>query len=210
MNASENSNGAKQAKRGAKKFRNNAPTLFDAKYHRLIDEAQTIRTSTTGYFLSATAHKAANKTCVTGTPFVNSPDDIQSLLSFLELEPLNNNEVFREHITTPIQRGETQKGLAVIRTAMAQIALRRTKNVAKIKTVGKGYHIRRVDFPQGDHKNIHDLLYYTARVAFDAVVRDEDFEAPRHTPHTAMFEVVSFRLTTATIWILRVVRESGR
>lgn len=55
--------------------------------------------------------------------------------------------------------------------------------------VGKEHHIRRIDFPEGDHKNIHDVLYYTAQAAFGAVVRHEDWDAPEATPLTAMFEM---------------------
>lgn len=73
--------------------------------------------------------------------------------------------------------------------AMAQIALRRTKKASKINMVGKEHHIRRIDFPEGDHKNIHDVLYYTAQAAFGAVVRHEDWDAPEATPLTAMFEM---------------------
>ena len=185
-------NGAKQMKRAAKKGRK-TPSLFDVAYYRLIlDEAQTICTSKTGNFMSTSALKAAHKICLTGTPFVNRPDDIHSLLSLLELEPLNDEEFFRKHITVPIQQGEQQLGLARLRTAMAQIALRRTKNNTKIKIVGNEYHLRRVNFPEGDHKNIHDILYYTARVAFDAVVKDVNCQAPESTQLTVMFEMVSF------------------
>jgi len=175
----------KKGKKGRKK-----QTLFDTKYHRLIlDEAQTIRTSTTGFFLSTSALKAANKTCLTGTPFVNRPDDIHSLLSFLELEPLNKPEFFKEYITNPIQRGEKQLGLSRLRAAMSQIALRRTKNASKIKLARKEHHLRRVPFPEGDHKNIHDVLYVTAQAAFGAIIRSDDFRAPEATPHTALFEM---------------------
>ena len=73
---------------------------------------------------------------------------------------------------------------------MSQITLRRTKNVANIKMVGKEHHLRRVDFVEGDHKNIHDVLYYTAQVTFGAVVRETDYDEPEGTPLTAMFEMV--------------------
>jgi SNF2 family DNA or RNA helicase len=112
------------------------------------------------------------------------------LLSFLELEPLNDKQFFRDYITLPIQRGNKNIGLSRLRLAMSQITLRRTKKVANINMVGKEYHLRRVDFVEGDHKNIHDVLYYTAQVTFDAVVREADYDEPEGTPLTAMFEMV--------------------
>lgn len=118
------------------------------------------------------------------------PDDIYSLLSFLELEPLNEEQFFRDYITLPIQRGNKNIGLSRLRLAMSQITLRRTKNVANIKMVGKEHHLRRVEFVEGDHKNIHDVLYYTAQVTFGAVVRETDYDEPEGTPLTAMFEMV--------------------
>lgn len=194
MRDDANSNVGKKTKgkkaRGKKVSRNKKPTLFDAEYHRLIlDEAQTIRTGTTGFFMSTSALKAAHKTCLTGTPFVNRPDDIHSLLSFLEVPPVNDKEFFRENIALPIQQGHKKLGLARLRTAMAHITLRRTKTTSKINMVGKEHHLRRVEFPEGDHKNIHDVLYYTARVAFGAAVRYEEWDAPEATPLTAMFEM---------------------
>lgn len=181
----------KKGKKG-KKLKGKQATLFDTAFHRLIlDEAQTIRTSTTGFFASASTLKASNKMCLTGTPFVNRPDDIHSLLSFLELQPLNDKEFFRTFITKPIQGDAYDKklGMARLRMAMSQIALRRTKNSSKIELVDKEHHLRRIDFPEGDHKNIHDVLYETAKAAFGAVIQYEDPDAPEQTPLTAMFEM---------------------
>ncbi len=75
-----NDSGANEGKKakGKKKKKNSKATLFDAKYHRLIlDEAQTIRSNTTGFFKSTSALEASKKLCLTGTPFVNRYDCLQ-------------------------------------------------------------------------------------------------------------------------------------
>lgn len=163
-------------------------TLFDAKFHRIVlDESHTVRSTTTGFFKSASAVKASTKICLTGTPFVNRPDDIHSPLKFLGLEPLSDAKTFRDEITVPIQQGRPI-GLARLRTAMAHVALRRTKNATNIDLVGKEHYLRKVKFPEGDHKRIHDVLYNTTQAAFNAVAQN-DSDGGR-VPFFGMFELV--------------------
>lgn len=131
--------------------------------------------------------KASTKICLTGIPFVNRPVDIHSLLKFLGLEPLSDAKLFRDEITVPIQQGKPI-GLARLRTAMAHVALRRTKNATNIDLVGKEHYLRKVKFPEGDHKRIHDVLYNTTQAAFNDVAQN-DFEGGR-VPFFGMFELV--------------------
>lgn len=64
-------------------------SLFDLKFHRIVlDEAHTIRTHMPTFFHNVSAVKATNKVGLTGTFFVNKPDDIYPLLVFLGVEPL--------------------------------------------------------------------------------------------------------------------------
>ena len=61
-------------------------SIFDQEFHRIIlDEAHTIRNSKTAYFQSTNEIQAAHKLCITGTPFIVSPDDlhVHIFISFL-------------------------------------------------------------------------------------------------------------------------------
>jgi SNF2 family DNA or RNA helicase len=59
-------------------------------------------------------------------------------------------------------------GLARLRIAMSQLALRRTKAEVEsmIQLVEKTVEIRIVSFPEGWHKQLHDEFYETCRTAF--------------------------------------------
>ena len=86
------------------------------------------------------------------------------------LQPSNSS------ITVPIQKKGNPIGLARVRTAMAHVALRRTKNATNIELVGKEHYLRKLKLPaQGDHKRIHYVLYSTMQTAFNAVAHN-DFE----------------------------------
>ncbi len=64
--------------------------LFDICWKRVVlDEAHNIRNRSTSKFRAATALKADCRWCLTGTPLVNSPEDIQALFQFLKLPPLD-------------------------------------------------------------------------------------------------------------------------
>jgi SNF2 family DNA or RNA helicase len=83
-------------------------------------------------YKAATKLKAVHRLCLTGTPFVNRPEDIHSLLSFLKVEPLRERSVFKTRVSDPI-RERNEIGLATLRTAMAHVALRRSKNLVESK-----------------------------------------------------------------------------
>jgi SNF2 family DNA or RNA helicase len=136
-----------------------------------------IRNSKSGFFKATTQLHADRKLCLTGTPFVNKPDDIHSLLSFLGVEPLCDKKVFKEAVTDKIANRK-EAGLATIRTTMVYIALRRKKSEVEstIQLVSKEVQYRYITFPEGDHKTIHDVLFASARNAFLGLLRLGDDE----------------------------------
>ena len=105
--------------------------LFEIPLHRVVlDEAHIIRSHRTGYFRAVCELQALHKVCLTGTPYVNRPDDIYSLLSFLRVEPLNTFNIFKKSVTAPIENRE-EIGMTRIRTALKHICLRRSKDLIK-------------------------------------------------------------------------------
>jgi SNF2-related domain len=54
------------------------PFLFEFEFWRIVlDEAQNVRNKSTKSFKAVLAVDAVNSWCLTGTPIVNKPDDIQ-------------------------------------------------------------------------------------------------------------------------------------
>jgi DNA repair protein RAD5 len=109
---------------------------------------------------------------LTGTPFVNRPSDIHSLLAFLGAEPLSDKGLFTRMIVQPIMEAK-EIGLSRIRTMMSHLALRRTKVLvdSTIQLVPKEVVVRHLEFPEGFHQSTHEILYETARAAFTALLR---------------------------------------
>lgn len=97
-------------------------------------------------------------------------DDIQALLAFLGAEPFTDADVYRRAITQPINEGN-KAGLSSLRTAMIQVALRRSKALAQIQLSEKQVELRSVEFPTGPHKAIHDTLFGTARLIFSSTLQ---------------------------------------
>jgi SWI/SNF-related matrix-associated actin-dependent regulator of chromatin subfamily A3 len=158
----------------AEKEEGDRDSIFDIAFHRVIlDEAHNIRNSSTGYFKSVKALKTERKLCLTGTPFNNHPNDIQSLLAFLNVEPLCEKKVFDYAVTDEIMQ-KKELGLVRLRTIMAHVALRRTKEEVKVNLglVDKLVEVRVVDFPEGIHKKTHDSLFAFARSLFVELVKE--------------------------------------
>jgi SWI/SNF-related matrix-associated actin-dependent regulator of chromatin subfamily A3 len=99
-------------KKKSSKKKTKRESIFDIDFHRIVlDEGHTIRNSKTQSFKAVSVIKADFKLALTGTPFVNTADDIYSLLSFLGVEPLNEKSIFTRAITQPIKNGDEMVSL---------------------------------------------------------------------------------------------------
>jgi SWI/SNF-related matrix-associated actin-dependent regulator of chromatin subfamily A3 len=168
--ASDNGNKKKKAKRA----RTAAESIFDIDFHRIVlDEAHTIRNSKTRAFKGVSQIKADRKLALTGTPFVNTADDIYCLLSFLGVQPLNEKSIFTRAITQPIKNGD-EIGLTRLRATMGFISLRRSKRNVNISLVEKDVQLCSVEWaPSDPHKKVYDALFGTVRCAMAAILDDE-------------------------------------
>ncbi|KAK7942632.1 ATP-dependent helicase C23E6.02 [Apiospora aurea] len=122
----------------------------DSHFHRVIlDEAQLIKDPCTDRSRAATELKADFRLCLTGTPIMNSIDELYALVQFLRIEPYNDQDVFDEEIGAPLreelsakkddaapkrQRKEQERdtrnaesALAKVHELLDNIMLRRTK-----------------------------------------------------------------------------------
>lgn len=64
-------------------------------YRVILDEAQCIKNSKTWAAQAACALQAQHRWCLSGTPMMNSVDELASLITFLRIKPYNNPKVFR-------------------------------------------------------------------------------------------------------------------
>ncbi|KAL7498338.1 hypothetical protein ACHAWT_009386 [Skeletonema menzelii] len=179
------SNGNKKKK--AKRARTMATSIFDIHFHRIVlDEAHLIRNSKTRAFKGVSKINADRKLCLTGTPFVNTADDIYSLLSFLGVQPLNEKSIFTRAITQPIKNGD-EIGLTRLRTTMGFLSLRRSKQNVNISLVEKDVQLCSVEWSPNDlHKRVYDALFGTIRCAMEAIIMDDESKALKN--YSVIFE----------------------
>lgn len=144
--------------------------VHDIRWWRIVlDEAHHIRNPSSKAFKAVAELSRTNSLALTGSPFVNNPQDIYALLSFVGLQPLDDKDAFKIHILDMIQE-RRRCGLYRLRAALAYSALRRTKNAVNLEMVEKTVHVSKVEFTEGFHKEIHDCLYFAAKTACDASI----------------------------------------
>lgn len=147
--------------------------IFDLHFHRVIlDEAHMIRSPKSGFYRSVKKLKTERRLALTGTPYVNRPSDLHSLLSFLQVEPLANARVFKQRVVEPIKECR-ESGLHVIRTIMAHVCLRRRKHLVRqdLDLVSKKVYKVNVKFiPESPHNVIHHKLYQTCKLCFEGLL----------------------------------------
>ncbi|PCH33927.1 hypothetical protein WOLCODRAFT_135395 [Wolfiporia cocos MD-104 SS10] len=92
----------------------------------VLDEAHSIKeTSTVGCRASCDL-VADRRLCLTGTPVQNKLDDVYALIKFLRLDPIDDKSIWTEFIGTPVKYGQPL-GVARLQAIMKCITLRRTK-----------------------------------------------------------------------------------
>jgi len=177
---------APKKKKKAKRAKLSTDSIFDIDFHRIVlDEAHTIRNSKTRSFKAVSLIKSERKLALTGTPLVNSSDDIYSIFSFLGVQPLDDKAIFTRAITQPIKNGD-EMGLTRLRTVMGYLSLRRSKNNVNIKLVEKDVQLCSVEFVNDAHKQVYDALFGTVRVAMEAILGEEESKALKN--YSVIFE----------------------
>lgn len=151
----------------------------DCKWYRvIIDEAQCIKNKTTKTARAAFYLQARSRFCMTGTPMMNSVEELYSLIHFLRIRPYNNWNKFRTDFNQPLKsNNEAARQMAMhkLQALLKAILLRRNK-----KTEINGRPIlnlpeRRVeetnpDFSE-DERNIYVALETSSAVKFNKYLK---------------------------------------
>ncbi|KAG8950608.1 hypothetical protein FRC00_007611 [Tulasnella sp. 408] len=104
--------------------------LFGVKWKRIIlDEGHNIRNPKTKTSQAICELEAERRWVVTGTPIINSPNDLGSLLKFLKVcTPLDQHDYFNRLLARPLSKADPQAA-ALLKALMSSICLRRTKEM---------------------------------------------------------------------------------
>jgi SWI/SNF-related matrix-associated actin-dependent regulator of chromatin subfamily A3 len=158
---------------GKKRKRDCVSPLFAALWHRIVlDEAHTMRSSSSRYHKAACTLKSTYRWAVTGTPLYNKIEDIGSLFSFLRLAPVSDKNVFKRSIGRPVADG-IDEGLARLRVLMKSVCLRRTKDLIKHKLPEKTVEVHVVELDAA-HRDVYDSIANSARAAFKIALQGGD------------------------------------
>ncbi|KAL0956474.1 hypothetical protein HGRIS_002620 [Hohenbuehelia grisea] len=114
----------------SKKKQKTEKSLFGVRWKRIIlDEGHNIRNPKTKMAKAVCALTAQRRWVLTGTPIINSPRDLGSALTFLQIcQPLDNEDFFKRMLLRPLKEGNPA-GAELLRALMGQICIRRTKEM---------------------------------------------------------------------------------
>ncbi|KAH7915183.1 SNF2 family N-terminal domain-containing protein [Hygrophoropsis aurantiaca] len=147
-----------------KKKKNSDKGLFDVKWKRIIlDEGHNIRNPKTKMAKAVCKLTAQRRWVLSGTPIINSPRDLGSILTFLQIcRPLDNEDFYKRLLLRPLKDGDPS-GAELLRALMSHICIRRTKEMQD----SEGNHL--VPLPPVEMTMIPVTLSDEARALYDAV-----------------------------------------
>ncbi|KAF1943560.1 hypothetical protein EJ02DRAFT_130800 [Clathrospora elynae] len=99
-------------------------------YRVIIDEAHTIKNRNAKSSKAAADLMAQHRLCLTGTPMMNSVDELYSLLRFLKMDPYQDWPRFNAEIGKPVKHKDEsmrKKGMNRLQIVLKSIMLRRQK-----------------------------------------------------------------------------------
>ncbi|KAF8588628.1 hypothetical protein K439DRAFT_1651796 [Ramaria rubella] len=183
----------------AKKRKKSTSGLFDVKWKRIIlDEGHTVRNPKTKMSIAVRGLIAERRWVVTGTPIINSPKDLGSLLQFLQIcRPLDNEDYYKRLLLRPLAQGAPE-GAELLRALMSHICVRRTKEMQN----NKGEHL--VPLPPVEMTLIPVQLDAETRELYDEV---ESLSQQRFASYIERQGVSSSNMPTNVLSLLTRLRQ---
>eukprot|EP00929_Paragymnodinium_shiwhaense_P049077 TRINITY_DN24769_c1_g3_i1.p1 TRINITY_DN24769_c1_g3~~TRINITY_DN24769_c1_g3_i1.p1 ORF type:complete len:1067 (-),score=226.70 TRINITY_DN24769_c1_g3_i1:152-3352(-) len=144
--------------------------LAAAKWHRVVlDEAHVVKNHKTATAKSVfETLNAERKWCLTGTPIMNSVEDLYSITKFLKLEPFDSWDWFNRTIVRPLKNRDTV-GLERLQVLLRTWCLRRTKDM-KIVDAETGLARPLLMLPQKTVEVVRVPLDPADRVLYDRLL----------------------------------------
>ncbi|KZT00465.1 uncharacterized protein LAESUDRAFT_553779 [Laetiporus sulphureus 93-53] len=104
--------------------------LFHVPWKRIIlDEGHNIRNPRTKMAKAVYGLNAQRRWVLTGTPIINSPRDLGSILTFLQIcRPLDDEDFYKRMVLRPLKDGDPS-GAELLRALMSHMCIRRTKEM---------------------------------------------------------------------------------
>ncbi|KAF4449940.1 hypothetical protein F53441_6859 [Fusarium austroafricanum] len=144
---------------------NRAITSHKIKWRRVVlDEGHTIRNPKTKVAEAACEINAESRWVLTGTPIVNSVNDLHSLVKFLHITGgIEQSEIFNAQISRKLAVGDSN-GERLLQSLMHDLCLRRKKDMkfVDLRLPAKKEYVHRITFRK-DEKRKYDALLDEAR-----------------------------------------------
>ncbi|KAG9000526.1 hypothetical protein FRB94_005376 [Tulasnella sp. JGI-2019a] len=144
----------------------------------VLDEAHSIKETSTIGSRACCDLIADRRLCLTGTPVQNKLDDVYALIKFLRFEPFDDKSVWTEYIGGPAKFGQPL-GVARLQTIMKSITLRRTKETKASdgKTIldlpPRRDELRYLKFDQNE-KRIYDSFFDESKAEFTQMSKNNE------------------------------------
>jgi len=134
-------------------------------WHRVIlDEAHAIKNKRSLTSKAACLLRAPIRWCLTGTPIQNNLSELQALVKFLRLTPMDDEGIWKSLILRPLASG-TPEGFQRLSTLLTTFCLRRTKD----QRVGPGGGTPLVSLPPKSQRVVKVPLSSKDRGQYDAL-----------------------------------------
>ncbi|KAG9104378.1 hypothetical protein FRC06_003185 [Ceratobasidium sp. 370] len=168
--AEELANGTTTRKK--RKIEKSDKGLFDIRWKRVVlDEAHQIRNPKTKIAQSVSALEGYYRWAVSGTPIVNSPSDLGSLLTFLRMcTPLDQIAMFNRLLSRPLSKGDAA-ATTLLKQLMKHISIRRSKEMQDeqgnrlVELPKVTVHVTNVELDEGTRR-IYDTVERLSRQRF--------------------------------------------
>jgi hypothetical protein len=142
--------------------------LATVPFHMVVlDEAQYIKNPRSKMAQAACKLDARNRLCLSGTPIENHLGELWSLMHFLVPGFLGKEDAFNKRFRTPIEKDGDMERNAVLKSRVAPLILRRTKDQVAKELPPKTELVHLIELNSGQKD-----LYETVRATMDKRVRE--------------------------------------
>jgi hypothetical protein len=133
----------------------------------VLDEAQYIKNPRSKMAQAACKLDARNRLCLSGTPIENHLGELWSLMNFLVPGFLGTEDAFNKRFRTPIEKDGDMERNAVLKSRVAPLILRRTKDQVAKELPPKTELVHLIELNTGQKD-----LYETVRATMNKRVRE--------------------------------------